>query len=164
MVGATDTHTGLTTAEEENFFGKSTSVEPSATRVAHPFIKSKLAAIEGYDLLASGYQGVRAMENTRTAIWDAMARKETYATTGPRMMVRFFGGWEYSENDLRSRAPAFIGYEKGVPMGGDLTKAPKGSDLFIVVNSISGSTLESRAGRSEMSGARHLGRIRKSPS
>ncbi len=126
MVGATDTHTGLTTAEEENFWGKSTSVEPSATRAAHPFVKSKLATIEGYELLASGYQGVWAMENTRKAIWDAMARKETYATTGPRMMVRFFGGWEYSENDLRSRAPAFIGYEKGVPMGGDLSKAPKG--------------------------------------
>jgi hypothetical protein len=126
MVGATDTHTGLTTAEEENFFGKSTSVEPSATRVAHPFIKSKLATIEGYELLASGYQGVWASENTRKAIWDAMERKETYATTGPRMMVRFFGGWEYSENDMRSRAPAFIGYEKGVPMGGDLTDAPSG--------------------------------------
>jgi hypothetical protein len=133
MVGATDTHTGLTTAEEENFFGKSTSVEPSATRVAHPFIKSKLAAIEGYELLASGYQGVWASENTRKAIWDAMERKETYATTGPRIPVRFFGGWEYSENDLRSRAPAFIGYEKGVPMGGDLTNAPKGkSPTFMV--------------------------------
>jgi hypothetical protein len=54
-----------------------------------------------------------------------MERKETYATTGPRIGVRFFGGWEFSDNDLRSRAPAFIGYEKGVPMGGDLTKAPE---------------------------------------
>jgi hypothetical protein len=55
-----------------------------------------------------------------------MARKETYATTGPRITVRFFGGWDYNDNDLRSRAPAFRGYEKGVPMGGDLNKAPKG--------------------------------------
>jgi hypothetical protein len=126
MVGATDSHTGLTTAEEDNFFGKSTSVEPSATRISHPFIESKLGAIEGYKLVASGYQGVWATENTRKAIFDAMERKETYATTGPRMLVRFFGGWEFSDNDLRSRAPAFIGYEKGVPMGGDLTKTPKG--------------------------------------
>jgi hypothetical protein len=125
MVGATDSHTGLATAEEDNFFGKSTSAEPSATRIAHPFVKSKLGAIEGYELAASGYQAVWAMENTREAIFDAMERKETYATTGPRIGVRFFGGWEFSDNDLRSRAPAFIGYEKGVPMGGDLTKAPE---------------------------------------
>ena len=126
MVGATDSHTGLSTAEEENYFGKSTSVEPSSTRVSHPFVKSKLGAIEGYELAASGYQGVWASENTREAIWDAMARKETYATTGPRISVRFFGGWNYNIDDLRSRTPAFRGYEKGVPMGGDLSKLPKG--------------------------------------
>jgi hypothetical protein len=126
MVGATDSHTGLATAEEENFFGKSTSVEPSATRVAHPFVKSKLGAIEGYELAASGYQGVWASENTREAIFDAMERKETYATTGPRIPVRFFGGWGFTKDDLRNRAPAFLGYEKGVPMGGDLSNAPKG--------------------------------------
>jgi hypothetical protein len=125
MVGATDSHTSLSTAEEENFFGKSTSVEPSATRVEHPFVKSKLGAWEGYQLAASGYQGVWASENTREALFDAMERKETYATTGPRIPVRFFGGWEFDENDLRSRAPAFRGYEKGVPMGGDLPAAPK---------------------------------------
>jgi hypothetical protein len=133
MVGATDSHTGLSTAEEDNFFGKSVSVEPSATRIAHPFIESKLGAIRGDTLAASGYQAVWAMENTREAIFDAMERKETYATTGPRMLVRFFGGWEFSDNDLRSRAPAFIGYEKGVPMGGDLTKAPKGKALSFMV-------------------------------
>jgi hypothetical protein len=126
MIGATDSHTGLATAEEDNFFSKSPSVEPSPTRVAHPFIKSKLATIEGDMLTASGYQGVWAKENTRKAIFDAMRRKETYATTGPRIPVRFFGGWEFTSDDLRSRTPAFRGYEKGVPMGGDLTKAPKG--------------------------------------
>jgi hypothetical protein len=133
MVGATDSHTGLATAEEENYFGKSTSVEPSARRVAHPFIESKLGAIEGYLPAASGYQGVWATENTRRAIFDAMQRKETYATTGPRIAVRFFGGWEFTDNDIRNRAPAFIGYEKGVPMGGDLTNAPAGkAPIFMV--------------------------------
>ena len=87
-------YTALSTAEEENFFGKSTSAEPSATRISHPFVKSELGAIEGYELAASGYQAVWATENTREAIFDAMERKETYATTGPRMVVRFFGGWE----------------------------------------------------------------------
>jgi hypothetical protein len=77
-------------------------------------------------LVASGYQGVWASENTREAIFDAMERKETYATTGPRIPVRFFGGWDYNDEDLRSRAPAFRGYEKGVPMGGDLSQAPEG--------------------------------------
>jgi len=126
MVGATDSHTSLSTAEEENFFGKSTSVEPSPTRTSHPFVESDLGAWEGYKLAASGYQAVWATENTREAIFDAMLRKETYATTGPRMLVRFFGGWEFEKADLRNRAPAFIGYEKGVPMGGDLRNAPRG--------------------------------------
>ena len=126
MVGATDSHTGLSTAEEENFFGKSTSVEPSKDRVSHPFVKSERGEISGDMLVASGYQAVWATENTREAIFDAMERKETYATTGPRITVRFFGGWEFTGDDLRNRVPAFIGYEKGVSMGGDLKKAPKG--------------------------------------
>ena len=126
MVGATDSHTALATAEEENFYGKSVSVEPSKTRVSHPFVKSELSSWDGDMLVASGYQGVWATDNTREALFDAMMRKETYATTGPRIPVRFFGGWEYTDDDLRSRAPAFVGYEKGVPMGGDLSKVPKG--------------------------------------
>lgn len=134
MVGATDSHTGMATAEEDNFFGKSTSTEPSATRISHPFVKTKLGSYPGYSLAASGYQAVWAMENTREALFDAMERKETYATTGPRMAVRFFGGWGYTDNDLRSRTPAFVGYEKGVPMGGDLSKASKGkAPTFMVI-------------------------------
>jgi hypothetical protein len=134
MVGATDSHTGLSTAEEENFFGKTTNAEPAAKRMLHPFVETELGIFPGYTVSAAGYQGVWATENTRQAIFDAMERKETYATTGPRIPVRFFGGWEFSDNDLRNRTPAFIGYEKGVPMGGDLTKAPKGkAPTFIVI-------------------------------
>jgi hypothetical protein len=123
--GATDTHTALATAEEDNFFGKSASVEPNKHRMEHPFVASELGRIEGYMLVASGYTAVWAEENTRAAIFDAMVRRETYGTTGPRMMVRFFGGWDFTEDDLRSRVPAFIGYERGVPMGGDMRKAPR---------------------------------------
>ncbi len=126
LVGATDSHTSLSSAEEDNFFGKSAAAEPSAKRVDHPFVETDLGAYEGYQMVSSGYQGVWASENTREAIYDAMQGKETYATTGPRMLVRFFGGWEFDANDVRSRAPAFRGYEKGVPMGGDLTTAPNG--------------------------------------
>jgi hypothetical protein len=128
LIGATDSHTSLSTAEEENFWGKSASTEPSATRVEHPFVASELGTFEGYKLVAAGYQGVWASENTRAAIFDAMRRKETYATTGPRIPVRFFGGWDFIDDDLRGRSPAFIGYEKGVPMGGDLQQAPSGAD------------------------------------
>ena len=132
LVGATDSHTALSTAEEENFFGKSTSAEPTPTRITHPFVQSNLGAIQGYELAASGYQGVWATENTREAIFDAMERKETYATTGPRIPVRFFGGWNFSEEDLRSRAPAFRGYEKGVPMGSDLPAPASDAPTFMV--------------------------------
>jgi hypothetical protein len=124
--GATDSHTALATADEDNFFGKSTSAEPTRTRVEHPFIANDNGKIDGYMLVASGYTGVWATENTRRAIFDAMKRRETYATTGPRMIVRFFGGWDFTADDLRNRQPAFIGYQKGVPMGGDL--GPKASD------------------------------------
>ncbi|HMB47881.1 MAG TPA: DUF3604 domain-containing protein, partial [Afifellaceae bacterium] len=76
---------------------------------------------------------VWAEENTRASIWDAMHRKETYATTGPRMIVRFFGGWEFTQADANNRLPAEIGYTKGVPMGGDLEPAPEGkSPTFLV--------------------------------
>jgi len=119
-IGSTDSHTSLAAVEEDNFFGKATSAEPSPKRMEHPFAKSKLGVYEGYQLTASGYTGVWARENTRHAIWDALARKEVYATTGPRMLVRFFGGWQYDKNDLNSRQPAFRGYAKGVPMGADL--------------------------------------------
>lgn len=118
--GATDSHTALATAEEENFFSKSVSVEPSPTRIEHPFVKSDLGEIAGHQLVASGYTAVWATENTRSAIFDAFKRRETYATTGPRMGLRFFGGWEFTDDDLRTRNPAVVGYSKGVPMGGDL--------------------------------------------
>jgi len=130
--GATDSHTALATAEEENFFSKSVSVEPGPTRIQHPFVESDLGKIDGYKIVGSGYTGVWAAENTRHALFDAMVRKETYGTTGPRMVVRFFGGWEFEENDLRSRAPAFRGYEKGVPMGGDLKGAKGDAPTFMV--------------------------------
>ena len=123
LIGSTDSHTALTAVEEDNFFGKATNAEPSPTRMLHPFTETDVGVFQGYQLVSSGYTGVWAKENTRAAIWDAMKRKEVYGTTGPRIMVRFFGGWDFTAEDINSRAPAFRGYEKGVPMGGDLRPA-----------------------------------------
>ena len=127
FVGSTDSHTGLSTAEEDNFFGKHSGSEPSPDRMAHPFTKTEQGEFKRWETVASGLAAVRANENTREAIFDAMARREVYSTTGTRMMVRFFGGWDFIPGDLDSRQPAFRGYEKGVPMGGDLPARPGGS-------------------------------------
>jgi hypothetical protein len=135
MVGSTDSHTGLAAVEEDNFFGKTTSTEPAAGRGEHTFVKSPKSGTEivTWETSASGYAAVWATENTRGALFDAMKRRETYATTGPRMLVRFFGGWDFTADDAHSRLPAETGYTKGVPMGGDLRAAPAGkSPTFLV--------------------------------
>jgi hypothetical protein len=133
MVGSTDSHTALTTAEEDNFFGKHSGKEP------HPDRWKKLVGqfgdvkFYGWEQVSSGYAGVWATENTRKAIWDAMKRKEVYATTGPRITVWFFGGWDFTPADAQARRPGISGYTKGISMGGDLHKAPEGkSPTFLV--------------------------------
>jgi hypothetical protein len=133
MVGSTDSHTGLAAVEEDNFFGKTSASEPSPTRATHPFVKTEKAVIMAWETSASGYAAVWARENTREAIFDAMQRRETYATTGPRMAVRFFGGFDFDAKDASNRMPGQVGYTKGVPMGGDLTAAPAGkAPTFLV--------------------------------
>ena len=133
FAGGTDAHTGLTAAEENNFFGKFPSSEPSPERWSENAFDFEGRTIKGWQLGASGYTGVWASENTREAIWDAMKRKECYGTTGPRISVRFFGGFDFTAEDAQTREPGAIGYEKGVPMGGDLQKAPEGkSPTFLV--------------------------------
>jgi hypothetical protein len=135
IIGSTDSHISLAAVEEENFLGKYSNLEPSAERWNHVSMKSVdgKTMIMGWQAVSSGYAAVWATENTREAIFDAMKRKETYATTGPRMVVRFFGGWDFVEEDTNNRLPAKVGYEKGVPMGGDLYNAPKGkAPTFLV--------------------------------
>ncbi len=126
MIGSTDSHTSLAAVEEDNFFGKHSGAEPNPERMVHEFMRSESGVIMGWQMVSSGLAAVWATENTREALFDAMARKETYATTGSRMLVRFFGGWDFNDADLDTRQPVFAGYAKGVPMGGDLTAAPGG--------------------------------------
>jgi hypothetical protein len=129
MIGSTDAHTALAAVEEENFFGKHSGVEPEPHRWEHVVIEAPDPSLTvfGWQQASGGYAAVWASENTREAIFDAMKRKETYATTGSRMTVRFFGGWEFDEVDTHTRLPAAAGYAKGVAMGGDLPKAPAGA-------------------------------------
>jgi hypothetical protein len=128
LIGSSDAHTGLAAMEEDNFFGKTAPQEPSPERMQKAFFKNPKTGVTvmDWEVSASGYAAVWATENTREAIFDAMQRRETYATTGPRMAVRFFGGWDFEPNDANDRLPARVGYSKGVPMGGDLSNAPKG--------------------------------------
>jgi len=133
LIGSTDSHTGLTTAEEDNFFGKHSGAEPGPGRMTHPFMKLGDKVIVGWETSASGYAAVWARDNTRESLFEAMQRRETYATTGTRMVVRFFGGWDFVPGDAVTRSPASIGYRKGVPMGGDLSRAPAGKTPTFLV-------------------------------
>ena len=127
MIGSTDSHTALSAVEENNYFGKFAVDEPSARRAhSEPMPASKYAA--------AGYAAVWSTGNTREALFDAFQRREVYATTGPRITVRFFGGWDFTEMDAYRTHYAAIGYSKGVPMGADLPSAPAGeSPDFLIV-------------------------------
>ncbi len=133
MIGATDAHTGMASTRDENYWGKFAGTEPAPDRWKHYVIKafdeSEEKSTFAWEEVSAGLAGVWARENTREAIFDAMMRKEVYATTGTRMTVRFFGGWDYGEDDVFRSDAVKIGYARGVPMGGDLpermgTKAP----------------------------------------
>ncbi|MGY4178212.1 hypothetical protein ACVIHH_003503 [Bradyrhizobium sp. USDA 4518] len=128
LVSGSDAHTALSAMEENNFFGKTVPQEPSPHRMGATFIDNKTTGVKimDWEVGSSGYAAVWANENTRTSIWDAMQRKETYSTTGTRVIVRFFGGWDFVPQDADNRLPAQVGYSKGVPMGGDLRAAPQG--------------------------------------
>ncbi len=135
MIGSTDAHTGLVSIEEDNFFGKTTPQEPSPHRMTATFMNNAKSGVKimDWEVCSAGYAAVWAEENTRASIWDAMQRKETYATTGSRLVVRFFGGWDFEKADANTRSPAVTGYTKGVPMGGDLQAAADGkSPSFLV--------------------------------
>jgi hypothetical protein len=130
--GATDTHTGLSTIEEDNFYGKFKTLEPRKDRWSFPLLEGETDNYAGWEMAASGTMGVWSTANTREAIWDAMKRKETFATTGPRMTLRFFGGYDFADRDLGADL-AKAGYARGVPMGGELkANGEGGAPTFLV--------------------------------
>lgn len=137
MIGSTDSHTSLATATEDNYFGKVSVMEPEVRA------KQMLTAITGrtgepevqnlvWQTSAAGLAAVWARENTREALWDAMARKEVYATTGTRIRLRLFAGWNFHASDLDRPGFAKYGYANGVPMGGDLNAGGGASPTFLI--------------------------------
>lgn len=131
VIGSTDAHTGLSTADENQFFGKHTGNEPNPKRAMQGQNLGTRRGRFGWHYLASGYAAVWAKANTRAAIFDAMERREVYASTGPRMTVRFFGGWDFKADDLKGNWVA-SGYKRGVPMGGELSASKAGAPSFII--------------------------------
>lgn len=132
VIGSTDSHTALATGEESNFFGKHSGVEPDAERLSRVLGSLGDAKYMSWQSLASGYAAVWASENTREAIFDAMKRREVYATTGPRITVRFFGGWSFKPGDEHSSQMVAKGYQLGVPMGGELAAAGERVPSFLI--------------------------------
>ena len=128
MIGATDSHTGLATSREDNYFGKYKSAEPGPDRHDGEVVPAQDPALRIFasQEVASGLTAVWARENTRGEIFDSMKRKEVYATTGTRIRVRVFAGWDFKAEDVSRADFADQGYRRGVPMGGELRKAPKG--------------------------------------
>jgi len=144
MLGSTDSHTSLATSREENFFGKAPPFEPSAdsTRLAENII-GHYPDPDGIDYAiaharasASGLTAVWASDNTREGVWDALKRKEVYATTGTRIAVRLFAGWKLRATDLNRGDLAAYGYANGVPMGGELRNASRGDAPAFIIQAL----------------------------
>ena len=138
MIGSSDNHTALPTTREENNFSKASYVEPSVERAEHLLIKGQKPelSMKVADVGAAGLAAVWARENTRESIWDAMARKETYATTGTRLQVRLFAGWDFDADEVDRPDFARTGYDRGVPMGGDLSSAPAGKAPTFMIRAL----------------------------
>ncbi len=141
MVGSTDAHTGLATTEENNFFGKVAGLEPTNDPIRFDEVIAGRPAPKGHQIYArqtsaSGLAAVWAKGNSREALWDAMARKEVYATTGTRLLVRVFGGYDFAKEDRERSDFAEEGYKRGVPMGGDLKAAPAGKAPSFLVRAV----------------------------
>jgi hypothetical protein len=129
MIGSSDTHVSMSATREDNYFGKLPHLEPSAKRFEEVVVRSaedNSPLVYSWQMGASGLAAVWAKENTREAIFDAMARKEVYGTSGSRIRVRVFAGWDFKEDEVERPDFAKTGYARGVPMGGNLRNAPSG--------------------------------------
>ncbi len=130
MIGSTDSHTGLSSVQESDFYGKLVSDIPLSEHVLGP----RPVIFPAWEMGASGRVAAWATENTREGIFAALRRKEVYATTGPRIALRMFGGFNFTAADADARDIAAVGYARGIPMGGDLTAAPAGRAPSLLIH------------------------------
>jgi hypothetical protein len=129
LIGSSDTHNSSSAVEENNFTGGHGNADSTAEKRLNS--KESTLALASTNFSASGLAGVWAESNTRDAIFDAMRRRETFATSGPRISVRFFAGADYADGTLDSPDALEQAYAGGVPMGGVL-QAGSGSPDFLV--------------------------------
>jgi len=124
MAGGSDSHNTGSPYRQDNFFGGHAQIDGTVQR--------RLAGVLAFGTLDVRYEnpggltGVWAEENTRSSLFDAMYRKETFGVSGPHIKVRFFGGWNYSKDSLKGKDWVHQAYANGVPMGGDLAAMPSG--------------------------------------
>ncbi len=139
MIGSSDTHTSMSATREDNYFGKLPHLEPSAKRFEEVVLRStedNSPVVYSWQMSASGLAAVWARENTREAIFDAMSRKEVYATTGSRIIVRVFAGWDFQPDEVERPDFAAQGYRRGLPMGGELSSPPSGAAPTFMVRAL----------------------------
>ena len=140
LIGSTDSHTSLSTPDEDNFFSKATPAEPNAGNyryngdIIQKYPGVEDVSVASYESTAGGLVASWSSANTREAIFDSFKRKEVYATTGTRIALRVFGGWGFESNDHLLPNIAAVGYSKGVPMGGDLTQSAAGQPLRLLIS------------------------------
>ena len=120
----------MASAEEDNFHGKY-GVDGPPANLMQPELTP---GATGIDMGAQGLAAVWADDNTRDAIYAAFQRREVYATSGPRIRLRLFGGFDFRERDADAADIAAVGYRKGVPMGGDLSAAPRGKAPRLLIH------------------------------
>jgi hypothetical protein len=130
IIGGSDGHIGITSVEEDNFYGKIALDSHLTERLP----RERPVIFPAWEMSAAGLTGVWAEENTRDGIFNALKRKEAYATTGPRIALRLFGGFDFTANDAQANDIAAVGYRKGIPMGGDLSSAPRGKVPTLLIH------------------------------
>jgi len=136
VIGDSDTHNSASTPEENNYTGKFANENSPAHRLDGPPGLSKVQAKMIREFSSAGLAAIWAESNTREALYEAMERKETFATSGPRMKLRVFAGFDFAPDAMASQDWIGKAYAAGVPMGGDLRRSPAGKAPTLLIQAM----------------------------